>query len=62
MENGEKSELGEDTFYNWVNHTLNSDRDNIKTGKEIRSDAGMENQFIRPDGQRDADKFSGTNW
>jgi uncharacterized FlgJ-related protein len=48
MENGEKSELGEDSFYNWVNHTLNSDRSSIETSKEIRSDAGMENQFIRP--------------
>lgn len=48
MENGEKSELGEDTFYSWINQTLNSDRSSIKTGKEVRSDSGMPNQFIRP--------------
>ena len=48
IENGEKKELGEDSFYNWVNQTLNSDRNSIETRKKVRSDAGMENQYIRP--------------
>lgn len=48
IENGEKKELGEDSFYNWINQTLNSDRDSIDTRKRVRSDAGMENQYIRP--------------
>jgi hypothetical protein len=48
MENGEKKELGEDQFYNWVNQTLNSDRGSLETSKQIKSDTGMQNQFIRP--------------
>lgn len=48
MENGEKSELGEDSFYGWVDGVLNSDRDSLHTRKKNRSDIGMENQFIRP--------------
>lgn len=48
MENGEKKELGEDSFYNWVNQTLNSDRGSVETSKQVKSDTGMQNQFIRP--------------
>lgn len=51
MENGEKKELGEDSFFNWINQTLNSDRSSLETSKKIQSDTGMMNRYNSPHNQ-----------
>lgn len=43
MENGEKSELGGDTFLNWVNHSLTSDRNSLELSKNAKSETGVSN-------------------
>jgi hypothetical protein len=48
MENGEKDSLGGDHMLGWVNHTLNSDRSSIESGKEAKAQSGMPNAYIRP--------------
>lgn len=48
MENGEKENLGGDSFLGWINQTLNSQRDSIHRKKENRANTGMQNQFIKP--------------
>jgi hypothetical protein len=48
IENGEKNELGGDKFYNWINHTLTSDRNGIELSKNAKSEAGVSNAHIQP--------------
>jgi hypothetical protein len=43
IENGEKNELGGDTFYNWINHTLTSDRNGLELSKNAKSETGISN-------------------
>ncbi len=38
MENGEKPQLGGDTFLNWINNTLTSDRSGVEISKQAKSD------------------------
>lgn len=38
MENGEKEQLGGDTFLNWINNTLTSDRNGVEISKKAKSD------------------------
>lgn len=47
IENGEKNELGEDVFHNWVNQSLNSDRSSLETSKNTKSNTGMSNAHNR---------------
>jgi len=39
---------GGDYMKNWVNHQLDSMRNNVYTTKKNKSDSGMQNQFISP--------------
>lgn len=48
MESGEKDKLGGDLFYNWIKHSLDSDRGGIELSKTTRQETGMENAHIRP--------------
>lgn len=48
MENGRKEELGGDSFYNWVNDTLSSNRNAIDLSKKIKKDSGVNNAFLSP--------------
>ena len=61
MENGEKKELGEDSFYNWINQNLNSDRGSLKTSKQVKADTGMQNQFIKPHEKQGFSNHNTTN-
>jgi hypothetical protein len=46
MENGEKDNLGGDHMLNWVNQTLNSDRDSLELSKNAKSESGVSNAHI----------------
>jgi hypothetical protein len=46
MENGELDNLGGNEFREWLTQTLNSDKDRINNSNEIRTNSGMENQYI----------------
>ena len=61
MENGEKKELGEDSFLGWINQTLGSDRSSIKTSKQVKSDTGIPNQFISTHEKQGFSNHSDTN-
>lgn len=39
---------GGDRMNTWCNHVLNHWRDSIESGKQIKSDTGMQNAFIDP--------------
>lgn len=48
MENGEKNILGGDQFYNWLKHTLSSNRNSLEVTKRTKSETGMPNAYIKP--------------
>jgi hypothetical protein len=48
MNNGELDNLGGTTFKNWLDRTLESDREGIKTSKHAKKSGGVENSFISP--------------
>ena len=37
---------GGDRMCNWVNHALQQIRNSVKSGKEIKSNTGMQNQYL----------------
>ena len=37
---------GGDRMSNWVNHALQQMRNSVKSGKEIKSNTGMQNQYL----------------
>jgi hypothetical protein len=37
---------GGDRMCNWVNHALQQMRNSVKSGKEIKSNTGMQNQYL----------------
>ena len=47
MENGELDKLGGNSFKGWLSQTLNSGRSGVHNSKKVKSDGGMENQFIK---------------
>jgi hypothetical protein len=47
MENGEKDKLGGDSFYNWINQSLGSDRSGLETTKKSES-LVMNNRYMKP--------------
>jgi hypothetical protein len=49
--NGRKEDVpfilnGGDRMYQWVNHALKQMRDSLNTGKKVKKDTGMLNQYI----------------
>ena len=61
MENGEKDNLGGDHMLNWINHTLNSDRNSLETSKETKSDTGVSNSYNRPHSKSDSKHLNKLN-
>ena len=47
MENGKIDNLGGNDFKSWLSQTLGSDRTRVSNSKKIKSDGGMENQYIK---------------
>ena len=44
---GDYDSVGGDDMLTFLNSSLNSRRDSVKSGKKIRMNSGMENQFLK---------------
>jgi hypothetical protein len=61
IENGEKDSLGGDTMLNWVNQTLNSDRNSLENSKTARKESGLPNSFNQSTKDNDPKGLSNMN-